>query len=86
MGQVLVVSQFTLYADATRGRRPSFVRAGDPARAEQLYARFVERLRDGGRTVETGGFGEHMTVSLDNDGPVTLVLSTEAWETGIGGR
>jgi D-aminoacyl-tRNA deacylase len=82
-GGVLVVSQFTLYADATRGRRPSFIKAGDPERAEGLYERFAQRLRDRGLPVETGGFGEHMTVSLDNDGPVTLVLSTDDWETGI---
>ena len=85
-GEALVVSQFTLYADTTRGRRPSFVKAGDPERAEALYERFARRLRDRGLPVETGGFGEHMTVSLDNDGPVTLVLSTDVWETGIGGR
>jgi D-tyrosyl-tRNA(Tyr) deacylase len=85
-GAALVVSQFTLYADATRGRRPSFIRAGDPARAEELYQRFVARLRERGVPTRTGGFGEHMVVSLDNDGPVTLALSTDDWNTSVGGR
>lgn len=85
-GEALVVSQFTLYADATRGRRPSFVRAGDPARAEELYERFVARLRERGVPTQTGGFGEHMVVSLDNDGPVTLALSTDDWNTSVSGR
>lgn len=85
-GAALVVSQFTLFADTTRGRRPSFSGAGDPARAEELYERFVARLRERGVPTQTGGFGEHMVVSLENDGPVTLVLSTEDWDTSVGGR
>ena len=74
-GSLLVVSQFTLYGDARKGRRPSFVDAAPPAVAIPLYERFVELLRAGapGR-VETGEFGAMMQVELVNDGPVTLVL------------
>ncbi|MSR35761.1 MAG: D-tyrosyl-tRNA(Tyr) deacylase [Gemmatimonadetes bacterium] len=74
-GSVLVVSQFTLYGDARKGRRPSFVDAAPPAVAVPLYERFVERLRAAapGR-IETGEFGALMDVELVNDGPVTLVL------------
>ncbi len=74
-GDLLVVSQFTLYGDASKGRRPSFVAAAAPAEAEALYDRFVEVLR--GRTerrVATGVFGAMMDVELVNDGPVTLVF------------
>lgn len=73
-GDLLVVSQFTLYGDARKGRRPSFVEAARPERAIPLYERFVEILRAGGRRVETGEFGAHMEVELVNDGPVTLIL------------
>ena len=74
-GDLLVVSQFTLYGDATKGRRPSFVHAAPPEQAVPLYERFVSRLRGSapGR-VETGRFGEVMEVELVNDGPVTLVI------------
>ena len=82
-GEALVVSQFTLYADTSRGRRPGFVRAGDPARAKALYERFAARLGERGITVRSGSFGAHMTVSLDNDGPVTIALSTDQWDTQI---
>ena len=75
-GATLVVSQFTLHADTSRGHRPSFVRAAAPERAEQLYQTFVAALRGLGQTVETGRFGAHMDVTLVNDGPVTLVLSS----------
>jgi D-tyrosyl-tRNA(Tyr) deacylase len=77
-GDLLVISQFTLYGDTSRGRRPSFVRAADPAMASLLYDEFVRTLR--GRTqrrVETGEFGAMMDVELVNDGPVTLVLERE---------
>ncbi|HEV2146627.1 MAG TPA: D-aminoacyl-tRNA deacylase [Longimicrobiaceae bacterium] len=73
-GAVLVVSQFTLYGDARKGRRPSFVDAARPEAAVPLYERFVEMLRAAGRPVETGEFGAMMQVELVNDGPVTLVL------------
>jgi D-tyrosyl-tRNA(Tyr) deacylase len=71
-GAVLVVSQFTLYGDARKGRRPSFVDAARPETAIPLYERFVALLRDRGLPVETGEFGAMMDVELVNDGPVTL--------------
>lgn len=73
-GALLVVSQFTLYGDARKGRRPSFVDAARPEVAIPLYERFVEMLREAGRPVQTGEFGAMMQVELVNDGPVTLVL------------
>jgi D-tyrosyl-tRNA(Tyr) deacylase len=73
-GGVLVISQFTLYGDAAKGRRPSFTDAAPPEVAEALYGRFVEALRQRQLPVETGRFGAHMEVELVNDGPVTLVL------------
>jgi D-tyrosyl-tRNA(Tyr) deacylase len=73
-GAVLVVSQFTLYGDAEKGRRPSFVRAARPEHAIPLYERFIELLRGRGVPVETGEFGAAMQVELVNDGPVTLWL------------
>jgi D-tyrosyl-tRNA(Tyr) deacylase len=74
-GDLLVVSQFTLYGDSSKGRRPSFVGAAAPEEAEALYERFVEELRRRTtRAVETGVFGAMMDVDLVNDGPVTLLL------------
>ena len=74
-GDLLVVSQFTLYGDTSKGRRPSFVHAADPDEAVPLYERFVELLRERAPgAVETGEFGALMQVELVNDGPVTLVL------------
>jgi len=75
-GAMLVVSQFTLYGDCRRGRRPSFTEAAPPELAEQLYEAFVSVVRRGGVEVATGRFREHMLVSLVNDGPVTLWLDT----------
>jgi D-tyrosyl-tRNA(Tyr) deacylase len=75
-GAMLVVSQFTLYGDCRRGRRPSFTEAASPELAERLYERFVERIRAAGIEVATGRFREHMHVSLVNDGPVTLWIDT----------
>ena len=73
-GGVLVISQFTLYGDASKGRRPSFVDAAPPGQAEALYDRFVAMLKERSLPVETGRFGAMMEVELVNDGPVTLVL------------
>ena len=73
-GEVLAVSQFTLYADARRGNRPSFTDAARPAQGEDVYAAFVEALRAEGVPVKTGIFGAHMCVELVNDGPVTILL------------
>ena len=73
-GALLVVSQFTLYGDAVKGRRPSFVDAARPESAQPLYERFVSLLRGRGLRVETGEFGAMMDVELVNDGPVTLLL------------
>ena len=82
-GSALIVSQFTLFADMSRGRRPSLLRAGDPARAEQLYESFVQQFRVRGIETRTGQFGADMRVSIENDGPVTLVLSTDDWTTRV---
>ena len=75
-GGALVVSQFTLYADARKGRRPSFVHAAPPERAEALVERFAATLRQSGVPVETGRFRSHMVVDIRNDGPVTIWLDT----------
>jgi D-aminoacyl-tRNA deacylase len=73
-GELLVVSQFTLYADCRKGNRPSFSDAALAAEAERLYQFFIQRLRDTGLNIATGSFQAHMKVSLVNDGPVTLIL------------
>lgn len=78
-GAALIVSQFTLFADMSRGRRPSLLKAGDPGRAEQLYETFAQRFLERGIETKTGSFGAHMQVSIENDGPVTLVLSSDEW-------
>ncbi len=76
-GELLVVSQFTLYGDARKGRRPSFTGAAVPERAEPLVDTFVEILREAGFTVATGVFGAHMDVEIHNDGPVTMLIEKE---------
>jgi D-aminoacyl-tRNA deacylase len=75
-GRMLVVSQFTLYGDVRRGRRPSYTDAAEPAKANMLYQYFVERARAQGIKVETGVFQAMMRVSLVNDGPVTILLDS----------
>ena len=74
--ELLVVSQFTLYADTRRGRRPDFTRAAEPDDARRLYGRAVEMFRETGLTVATGEFQAYMQVRLQNDGPVTLMLDS----------
>ncbi len=79
-GQALVVSQFTLCADVSHGRRPSFTPSAPPQQAERLYLHFCEQLRQNGVTnVQTGEFGADMQVSLVNDGPVTILYDTDIW-------
>ena len=78
-GSALVVSQFTLYADLRRGRRPSFSEAAPPEVAAPLVEAFVAALRQHGVAVATGSFGAHMQVALVNDGPVTIILDSETF-------
>ncbi|TNF19575.1 MAG: D-tyrosyl-tRNA(Tyr) deacylase [Rhodobacteraceae bacterium] len=77
-GSALVISQFTLAADTSRGNRPGFSAAAPPDEGERLYLAFAEALRNEGIPVDTGQFGANMAVSLTNDGPVTLWLDTQA--------
>ena len=77
-GELLVISQFTLYGDCRKGRRPSYDQAARPENAEKLYDQFVALLRESNLKVETGQFGAMMQVSIANDGPVTLILEREA--------
>ena len=76
-GGALVVSQFTLYGDASRGNRPGFDQAADPTTADRLYRRYVELLREAGLPVETGVFQTDMQVELVNDGPVTILVESK---------
>jgi D-aminoacyl-tRNA deacylase len=76
-GSALVVSQFTLMADTRRGRRPSFTSAARPEVAEPLVNRYAQALKSQGVQVQLGRFGAHMLVSLENDGPVTIILESE---------
>ena len=82
-GEILVVSQFTLYGDCRRGRRPGFEQAADPALAEELYEYFMERLAARGLRVQGGRFAAHMEVDLVNDGPVTFWLQYPEVESQI---
>lgn len=76
-GEILVVSQFTLCADVSKGRRPSYIKAMEPVPAKKMYEAFVESLRQKETIVQTGRFGAYMDVSLHNDGPVTIILDSK---------
>jgi D-tyrosyl-tRNA(Tyr) deacylase len=76
-GEAIVVSQFTLYADTRKGRRPSFIRAAPPELAEPLVMQFAAHLAAHGIRTKTGQFGAHMLVEIDNDGPVTILLEKD---------
>lgn len=77
-GRALIVSQFTLYGDTKKGRRPSFNQAAPPDIAESIYKQFVQKFRDLGIHTETGVFGAYMQVEIHNDGPVTLMIESES--------
>jgi len=76
-GSLLVVSQFTLYADCRRGRRPDFIKAAPPRQAEELYNKFIEHLHKSGLLIRTGVFAANMQINLVNDGPVTIFLDSD---------
>ncbi len=76
-GDILAISQFTLYGDCRKGRRPNFMEAEGGERANALYKRFIELLRETNLKIETGEFGAHMKVDIENDGPVTIILDSK---------
>lgn len=75
--KVLVVSQFTLCADTSKGRRPSFIHAKNPKDAEKLYSHFIKKIKEKGIKVKTGEFGTYMNVEIHNDGPVTILIDSK---------
>lgn len=76
-GQLLLISQFTLYANCKKGNRPSFIEAGEPQMAEEMYAYIIDKCRETVPGVETGSFGADMKVTLTNDGPFTIILDSD---------
>lgn len=76
-GEVLIVSQFTLYADCSRGRRPDFISAAKPESAQELYKKFIQRFKETGLKVSEGEFGAMMDISIKNSGPVTIMLDSK---------
>lgn len=76
-GEILLISQFTLYGDVRKGKRPSFIEAANPTMANELYEYAIERLREKGISCKTGKFGADMKVQIDNDGPVTILLDSK---------
>jgi D-tyrosyl-tRNA(Tyr) deacylase len=76
-GKILAISQFTLYADCSRGNRPDFISAGEPVIAKELYLKFIDKCRECGIEVETGEFAADMKVELLNDGPVTIIIDSK---------
>lgn len=79
-GEIMLVSQFTLYADTRRGNRPGFTRAGKPEFASDMYDYIVSKTREMGQIVKTGVFGADMKISLTNDGPFTILLDSDEWK------
>jgi len=82
-GEALVISQFTLYADSRKGRRPAFTEAAKPAEAQRLYELVISEVEKRGVRVSSGQFGAHMQVTLTNDGPVTIIVDSDWIKTEV---